>query len=67
MENIIGALYKIHKENTIHRDLYSGNILHSRKSDNWRNNDLEFCGPVDKLLKSVYGILPYIAPEVIAY
>ncbi|CAI2176768.1 9163_t:CDS:2 [Funneliformis geosporum] len=28
-------------------------------------HDLEFCGPIDKPLKSVYGNLPYIAPEVI--
>ncbi|PKC62395.1 kinase-like protein, partial [Rhizophagus irregularis] len=27
--------------------------------------DLGFCGPADKPLKSIYGNLPYIAPEVI--
>ena len=29
---IIFALYYIHKENAIHRDLHSGNILYSRLS-----------------------------------
>jgi len=29
-------------------------------------SDLGFCGPVDKPLNSIYGNLPYIAPEVIA-
>ncbi|GBC10457.1 hypothetical protein RclHR1_09640008 [Rhizophagus clarus] len=28
-------------------------------------SDLELCGPADKPLKSIYGILPYIALEVI--
>src|SRR5204862_4457853 len=28
-------------------------------------SDLGFCGPADKSLNSVYGNLPYIAPEVI--
>ncbi|PKC56235.1 hypothetical protein RhiirA1_474292, partial [Rhizophagus irregularis] len=28
-------------------------------------SDLGFCGPADKPLKSIYGNLPYIAPEVI--
>ncbi|RIA97971.1 kinase-like domain-containing protein, partial [Glomus cerebriforme] len=29
-------------------------------------SDLGFCGPADKPLNSIYGNLPYIAPEVIA-
>jgi hypothetical protein len=28
-------------------------------------SDLGFCGPADKPLTSIYGNLPYIAPEVI--
>src|SRR5581483_11223234 len=28
-------------------------------------SDLGFCGPADKPLNSIYGNLPYIAPEVI--
>jgi serine/threonine protein kinase len=61
--DIIFALYRIHKENAIHRDLHSGNILgHNQK---FRISDFGFCGPVDKPLNSIYGNLPYIAPEVI--
>jgi serine/threonine protein kinase len=63
---IISALYNIHKKNVIHRDLHSGNILHSPRSYNWRISDLGFCGPADKPLNSIYGNLPYIAPEVIS-
>ena len=62
---IIKALYYIHKENSIHRDLHSGNILYSQFNDYWYISDLGFCGPADKPSTSIYGNLPYIAPEVI--
>ncbi|CAB4403743.1 unnamed protein product [Rhizophagus irregularis] len=62
---IIDNLYWIHKENSIHRDLHSGNILYSQLNDIWYISDLGFCGPADKPSTSIYGNLPYIAPEVI--
>ncbi|CAI2199301.1 735_t:CDS:1, partial [Funneliformis geosporum] len=49
----------------IHRDLHSGNILYLKYNNEWYIGDLGICGPIDKPLKSVYGNLPYIAPEVI--
>jgi serine/threonine protein kinase len=60
---IIFALLRIHNENAIHRDLHSGNIL--KINQNFDISDLGFYGPVEKPLNSVYGNLPYIAPEVI--
>src|SRR2546421_12373639 len=63
--DIIDALDKIHRENAIHRDLHSGNILYSQPNQVFDISDLGFCGPADKPLKSIYGNLPYIAPEVI--
>ncbi|RGB26910.1 kinase-like domain-containing protein [Rhizophagus diaphanus] len=62
---VIDALYWIHNENSIHRDLHSGNILYSKLNDYWKIGDLGFCGPTDRPLTSIYGNLPYIAPEVI--
>jgi serine/threonine protein kinase len=62
---ITNNLRRIHKENAIHRDLHSGNILYSQFNDGWHISDLGFCGPADKSSKSIYGNLPYIAPEVI--
>jgi len=62
---IVKALCRIHEENSVHRDLHSGNILHSKDKNDWYISDLGFCGPANKPLKSVYGNLPYIAPEVI--
>ncbi len=62
---IVRALKRIHDENAIHRDLHSGNLLQSPRTFNWRIGDFGFCGPVNKPLNSIYGNLPYIAPEVI--
>src|SRR5204863_4622061 len=60
---IINALLRIYQENAIHRDLHSGNILYK---NHWDISDLGFCGPADRSSKSIYGNLPYIAPEVIS-
>ncbi|GES76236.1 kinase-like domain-containing protein [Rhizophagus clarus] len=60
------ALYVIHRENAIHRDLHSGNILYSKLDQDWYISDLGFCGPANKSSESIYGNLPYIAPEVIS-
>ena len=62
---IVNGLDIIHRENAIHRDFHSGNILH-RLPSRFDISDLGFCGPADKPLKSIYGNLPYIAPEVIS-
>ncbi|CAB4403342.1 unnamed protein product [Rhizophagus irregularis] len=62
---IIDALYWIHEENSIHRDLHSGNVLYSQLNDSWHISDLGFCGPANKSSTCIYGNLPYIAPEVI--
>src|SRR4051794_23693669 len=63
---IINILFHIHKENAIHRDLHSGNILYNQLDQKFFISDLGFCGPADKPLNSIYGNLPYIAPEIIA-
>src|SRR5438045_2698350 len=65
LSDIAIGLNAIHKEWLIHRDFHSGNILHF-------NNyfacitDLGLCKPAnEKSEKNVYGVLPYIAPEVL--
>ncbi|CAI2170438.1 5133_t:CDS:2 [Funneliformis geosporum] len=65
IENITTAVLCLHYENSIHRDLHSGNILYSEYSGNWYISDFGFCGPADKPLGNIYKNLPYIAPEVI--
>ncbi|RGB43229.1 kinase-like domain-containing protein, partial [Rhizophagus diaphanus] len=63
--DIILALSIIHSENAIHRDLHSGNILNLQLNQKWYISDFGFCGPADRPLDSIFGNLPYIAPEVI--
>ncbi|GET51924.1 kinase-like domain-containing protein [Rhizophagus irregularis DAOM 181602=DAOM 197198] len=61
---ITTALKDIHEENAIHRDLHSGNILFDKIDQRLFISDLGFCGPADKSQNSIYGNLPYIAPEL---
>ncbi|RIA89495.1 kinase-like domain-containing protein [Glomus cerebriforme] len=63
--DIIVGILRIHYENAIHRDLHSGNILFSQEHPRFDIGDLGFCGPANKPSNSIYGNLPYIAPEVI--
>ncbi|CAI2168583.1 3094_t:CDS:2 [Funneliformis geosporum] len=65
--NLISFLSRIHKENAVHRDLHSGNILFSNYDNEFYISDLGFCGPINKPLENIYGNLPYIAPEVLTY
>jgi len=63
--NIANGLGFIHKAGLIHRDFHPGNIL----SDNGRFfiTDLGLSKPVkeQEYEERVYGVLPYVAPEVL--
>ncbi|CAG8688940.1 12853_t:CDS:2 [Ambispora leptoticha] len=60
---ICNTLRRFHQANIVHRDLHSGNVL--KRFGGWYIADLGLCGPADKTEKDVFGILPYIAPEVL--
>ncbi|RGB33918.1 kinase-like domain-containing protein [Rhizophagus diaphanus] len=65
---IIFGLNQIHKQNLIHCDLHDGNIL--RHDDYWDKfciSDLGLCRPVKSFFKKddIYGIIPFMAPEVL--
>ncbi|RIA88766.1 kinase-like domain-containing protein [Glomus cerebriforme] len=67
LNNIAKGLDEIHKNNLIHRDLHIGNILHSEYT---YITDMGLCKPADyntleNTKKGVYGVLPYIAPEIL--
>src|SRR5437016_5034747 len=58
------SLYWIHEKDLIHCDLHSGNIL--IQAGACYITDLGLCGPVDdELSGKIYGIIPYIAPEIL--
>ncbi|RHZ85265.1 hypothetical protein Glove_67g129 [Diversispora epigaea] len=63
--DITNSLCEIHYHNITHRDLHSGNFLYDSRNNIWYISDLGFSGPVDKQLDSIYGNLPYVAPEIL--
>ncbi|EXX78254.1 Cla4p [Rhizophagus irregularis DAOM 197198w] len=70
--NISNGLKMIHQKHIVHRDLHTGNILFFTKNINIFSNsiiyisDMGLCGEVGKIDKScIYGVMPYVAPEVL--
>ncbi|UZO14384.1 uncharacterized protein OCT59_005843 [Rhizophagus irregularis] len=63
---IAQSLSKLHNCNLIHGDLHSGNLLLSNNLIAYIS-DFGLSKPVDKPTKPnvIYGVLPYIAPEVL--
>ncbi|GBB94916.1 hypothetical protein RclHR1_02440010 [Rhizophagus clarus] len=65
LDDVISGLKNIHEKELIHRDLHIGNIL--KLKNNAAITDMGLCKPVnhDAQKNTVYGILPYIAPEIL--
>src|SRR5947207_8652072 len=68
------GLLDIHNAKKVHKDLHSGNILFTFNSNDMLNfpliSDLGMCQPANNeersaKKKGVYGVLPYVAPEVL--
>src|SRR5436305_1084299 len=69
LRDITRGLLSIHNSGNVHKDFHSGNIL-SNDDDYLYISDLGMCQPVNDEEKSVkkggvYGVLPYMAPEVL--
>src|SRR5581483_3333200 len=66
LHDISYGLKNIHEKGLIHQDFHSGNIL---DNNIYFITDLGLCKPADdkseKSNKNVYGVLPYVAPEVL--
>src|SRR5581483_6746147 len=71
MRCISRGLDYIHRENLTHKDLHLGNVLQSKDTLlGTFISDFGFCKPVDETTsnsnsKNVYGVLPYMAPEIL--
>ncbi|EXX61659.1 Mkk2p [Rhizophagus irregularis DAOM 197198w] len=67
--DVIQGLKEIHQKQMVHRDLHTGNLLIS--TNNVRNfnvyiSSMELCGEVSNIDKTkIYGLMPYVAPEVL--
>jgi serine/threonine protein kinase len=71
---IAGGLKEIHKKGLIHHDFHCGNILNNKESENYPLysliTDLGLCRPANVETsqnnnKQIFGVLPYVAPEVL--
>lgn len=62
---IASGLESIHHQGLVHRDFHTGNIL--RDINYCHITDLGLCRPANETDKEgkVYGVLPYVAPEVL--
>jgi serine/threonine protein kinase len=66
LKKLVLGLKVIHESTLIHRDLHDGNILMSDDCNEIFIIDLGLCKPVNDLQdSSIYGVIPYIAPEVL--
>jgi serine/threonine protein kinase len=65
LRKIISGLKVMHIENLIHCDFHDGNIL--KDYDNIYISDLGLCKPLNSGLKqhNIYGVIPFMAPEVL--
>ncbi|RIB08874.1 kinase-like domain-containing protein [Gigaspora rosea] len=63
---IAEGLAAIHKANLVHKDFHSGNIVNENMYSSYIT-DFGLCRPVsqDSSSKEIFGVLPYIAPEVL--
>jgi serine/threonine protein kinase len=65
LKDIIIGLATIHESKLVHCDLHDGNILNDKY--NSCISDLGLCKPIEyfKSNKDIYGVIPYMAPEVL--
>ncbi|GES88147.1 kinase-like domain-containing protein [Rhizophagus clarus] len=66
LQQIARGLLDIHNAGFVHKDFHSGNIVHNTYDP--FISDLGMCQPVSKQtteIEGVYGVLPYMAPEVL--
>ena len=54
---IVKALCRVHEENSVHKNLHSGNVLHLKDKNDWYISDIGIYGPANE------PFLPYIAPK----
>src|SRR3954447_10337998 len=65
---IIEGLGTIHEKKMVHRDFHIGNILLSSSGNDTGSyiSDMGLCGEVDNIdAANIYGVMPYVAPEVL--
>jgi serine/threonine protein kinase len=68
LNNIINGLKEIHQKQMVHRDFHVGNILFKEIHLFTSNyiSDMGLCGEIGNIDETnIYGVMPYVAPEVL--
>jgi serine/threonine protein kinase len=74
LTNVIGGHSEIHQKRMVYRDFHLGNILLTKNEKKYNNSDyynalisdMGLCRKIDDIdEKSIYGVMPYVAPEVL--
>src|SRR5687768_10144710 len=68
LKSIICGLNIMHQQKMIHCDFHHGNILNSYSSNILSVSDLGLCKPINESefkKNDIYGVLPFVAPEVL--
>src|SRR5688572_33297714 len=69
LNSIIGGLNTMHQQKIIHCDFHHGNILNSYSNYVLSISDLGLCKPIEyfesEKKNDIYGVLPFVAPEVL--
>lgn len=70
LESIINGLDIIHQQKMVHCDFHHGNILNTNSKNILSISDLGLCRPInnsysDFKKNDIYGVLPFVAPEVL--
>src|SRR5688572_27159838 len=64
---IVSGLNVMHQQKMVHCDFHHGNILKTNSGSILSIGDLGLCKPIKSLSKKndIYGVLPFVAPEVL--
>jgi serine/threonine protein kinase len=66
LNNIIKGLKEIHQKQMVHCDFHTGNILFTVLRKKTYISDMGLCREVSNMNKAkIYGVMPYVAPEVL--
>src|SRR3989337_338164 len=66
--SIINGLNIIHQQKKVHCDFHHGNILNTNYESTLSISDLGLCKPIESFQSTkndIYGVLPFVAPEVL--
>src|SRR5687767_5122091 len=65
LQNIVAGLNHLHNQNIIHRDFHSGNILYENEWDVVISDLGISKSSIDNDDDEIYGIISYMAPEIL--